>query len=339
MKYKLLAMSTEPQVNIGDYIQALAASQFLPNVDGFIERECLDRYSGDISKVIMNGWYMHHPENWPPSEKIKPLFVAMHINSKVKDALTSDANTAYLKMNQPIGCRDMYTVDLLSRKGINAYFSACLTLTLGQKYHNAEKEDTCYFVDPCVRIGKKNILLCLLSFIFFLFHFSSVIHIYKKYPMPGNAFKKLILISNFYRQYRTLFTDETLINAEYICQESRDYKDNFNTNEDRLKEAERLVKKYAKAKLVVTSRIHCALPCLGLETPVLYTYNADQNEISSCRMGGLKELFNIVEWTNGYIKSMPVISERLSKHNTILNNNQWKEYRDMLVEKCSSFID
>lgn len=81
MKYKLLAMSTERHVNIGDYVQALASSQFLPSVDGFIERERLSSYGGEVSKVIMNGWYMHHPKNWPPTPNIKPLFVAMHINS------------------------------------------------------------------------------------------------------------------------------------------------------------------------------------------------------------------------------------------------------------------
>lgn len=39
MKYKLLAVSSEDQVNIGDYIQALASAQFLPSMDGFIQRE------------------------------------------------------------------------------------------------------------------------------------------------------------------------------------------------------------------------------------------------------------------------------------------------------------
>lgn len=34
--------------------------------------------------------------------------------------------------------------------------------------------------------------------------------------------------------------------------------------------AKYLIRKYAKAKLVVTSRIHCALPCLGIETPVIF---------------------------------------------------------------------
>ena len=50
MKYKLLAVSKFPNisgVNIGDYVQALASSQFLPHIDGFIDRdEDLKDYAG-----------------------------------------------------------------------------------------------------------------------------------------------------------------------------------------------------------------------------------------------------------------------------------------------------
>lgn len=51
-----LVMSTESQVNIGDYIQGIAASQFFNNIDTYIERERLDQYRGDKCNVIMNGW-------------------------------------------------------------------------------------------------------------------------------------------------------------------------------------------------------------------------------------------------------------------------------------------
>lgn len=39
MQYKLLSVEGERETNIGDYIQALASRQFLPHVDGFINRE------------------------------------------------------------------------------------------------------------------------------------------------------------------------------------------------------------------------------------------------------------------------------------------------------------
>lgn len=119
MKYKLLAVSKFPNisgVNIGDYVQALASSQFLPHIDGFIDRdEDLKDYAGEPCKVIMNGWYMHLPQNWPPSDLIDPLFVAFHLNSGVKEVLLSSQSIAYLKSHQPIGCRDLNTLYLLSK--------------------------------------------------------------------------------------------------------------------------------------------------------------------------------------------------------------------------------
>ena len=97
MKFKLLSIRGHKECNIGDYIQALASSQFLPSIDGFVNRERLKDYDGDECKMIMNAWYIHDSTQWPPSDKIKPLFVAVHFNSSVIDTLLSDESIAYLK--------------------------------------------------------------------------------------------------------------------------------------------------------------------------------------------------------------------------------------------------
>lgn len=123
MEYKLLSISKNIDgVNIGDYTQALASSQFYPIIDGFVERDELSLYDDEDCKVIMNGWYMAQPENWPPSKHINPLFVAFHINSKARDSMLSKESIEYLKKYEPIGCRDTYTMDLVKGKGIDAYF-------------------------------------------------------------------------------------------------------------------------------------------------------------------------------------------------------------------------
>lgn len=144
IKKGVLAMSTEEYLNIGDYIQGLAPAQFFDNIDLYIERERLGAYNGEECKVIMNGWYMHRPSYWPPSPKIKPLFVAFHITTTVKDRILTDKGIEYLKKHQPIGCRDYFTRDLLLDKGIDAYFSGCMTLTLGEKYLNSENDGNIY---------------------------------------------------------------------------------------------------------------------------------------------------------------------------------------------------
>lgn len=64
VKYGLLTYRTE---NIGDEIQSIAARQFLPRVDVYVERDSLNNVVSDEKiKLIMNGWFTHKPENWPP---------------------------------------------------------------------------------------------------------------------------------------------------------------------------------------------------------------------------------------------------------------------------------
>ena len=55
-----------------------------------------------------------------------------------------------------------------------------------------------------------------------------------------------------------------------------------------------LLNKYARAKLVITSRIHCALPCLAMGTPVIFI-NGFDSFVDSCRFDGIIELFNRID--------------------------------------------
>ena len=55
-----------------------------------------------------------------------------------------------------------------------------------------------------------------------------------------------------------------------------------------LREAEALVREYARAGLVVTRNIHCALPCLALGTPVVFVIP----EFDPARFRGLVDFFN-----------------------------------------------
>ena len=123
----------------------------------------------------------------------------------------------------------------------------------------------------------------------------------------------------------------------YINQQSIEYIRKFSTDEELLKEAERLVKCYAKAKLVVTSRIHCALPCLGLGTPVIYTEDAHQSEASACRFGGLRELFNILKWNNGHLVKEFGGKIPLDDTSSWSNKATWKELAERLATQCTRF--
>jgi hypothetical protein len=126
--YGLLTYRT---TNLGDDIQSIAARQFLPQVDTFINRERLSTYDGPPVVMILNGWFKHDVMDWPPSSLITPIFVGFHLHDhKLLTAPCVD----YLKSHGPIGCRDVYTSRLLTNYGIDVFVSGCLTSTLGLSY-------------------------------------------------------------------------------------------------------------------------------------------------------------------------------------------------------------
>ncbi|PDP81665.1 polysaccharide pyruvyl transferase family protein [Prevotella intermedia] len=341
MRYQILSIGKKLPtdfINIGDYIQGVASAQFLPHLDGFIDRELVSKYEGELSKVIMNGWYMHYPENWPPSKQILPLFVALHINSNFKEQLLSKESVKYLKRYEPIGCRDYYTVNMLKDKGIDAYFSGCMTLTLGYQYHSNTKNNKVFFVDPYFK-EPSSFRDFLSNIVYLLKHWkaiSSIAYRFEYYWHRG-LFHRLV-ITSFYRQYIQLFSKEVLLNAEYVCQESRRYRKNFKTEEERFSEAQRLVKEYSQARYVVTSRIHCALPCLGVETPVLYIENVQQSETSSCRLDGIRDLFNIIENDNGFLHPLFPITLPISLDTKFTNKESWRKLASNLKDRCLKFV-
>lgn len=341
MKYKLLSVRKNNKVkaiNIGDYIQALASSQYYPHVDGFLDRdEDLNSYDEEPCKMIMNGWYMHNPQNWPPTGKIIPLFVAFHLNVLVREELTSSISVNYLKKHQPIGCRDTNTMDILTSAGIKAYFSGCMTLTLGKKYHNEEKDHTTYIVDPILSVdyGLNNIYQALRVIVR---HPLDIINLLKKDGLHlhdgKNKLKKIVKTALYYKVYSKMFSKDIIMNSTYI----HHYVENKNDDFYLLDKAEQLVKLYAKARLVITSRIHCALPCLGLETPVIYLREKADDYISTCRLGGIEDLFNMVEINDGDLQSNFKIDSVISSENYPVNKDSWKVYAQELDNRCKKFI-
>jgi hypothetical protein len=121
--------------NLEDEIQSLASEQYLPAVDGFIDRDVELDTVCEPSLLIMNGWFKHGPDHWkdgaarhwPPSEKIRPVFFGFHL---AYPELLTDAFLKYCRQWEPIGCRDKGTMKMLRAKGVEAWFSRCLTFTL-----------------------------------------------------------------------------------------------------------------------------------------------------------------------------------------------------------------
>jgi len=83
--------------------------------------------------TICNAWWMlsyNSKLDFPPPDWIIPIYISMHINNP---AILNANGVKHLKLYEPIGCRDLSTVDLLKKYNINAYFSGCLTMVLDLK--------------------------------------------------------------------------------------------------------------------------------------------------------------------------------------------------------------
>lgn len=156
MKYGIIIH--KKTANFGDDIQSYAAARQLPGVDYVLDREHLDTFA-EISKepvaVIMAAWWMWQKWNWPPADNIIPLMTSMHINnddiwhgaSPVSDEWTKGIGGEYLKAYGPLGARDLFSLDFFRERGIDAYFSGCITLTLPRQKQTADAGSYICLVD------------------------------------------------------------------------------------------------------------------------------------------------------------------------------------------------
>lgn len=321
MKYGLLTYDENKRFfNVGDNIQSLAAKQFLPKVDMLLNRERLADYKGEKVKLIMNGWFTHNIHNWVPSEDIDPIFVSFHMNNTAAPSMLNDKGIAYLKKHQPIGCRDQFTADTLKAKGIDAFFTGCLTLTLDSyKVEDSERTENIYIVDPLYSYPRPEKIF---------YNVKATI----RNILNGSAFQ----LSKKNKHLRKFIDEDLLNSAEFINQEPPS---NIYTDEQKFEMAETLLKKYARAKLVITSRIHCALPCLALGTPVIFV-NGFDSFVDSCRFDGILELFNRIDINSktGEFSSNFDLKGKIDKNTNIKNLEKHHKLANSLKEKIKSQI-
>lgn len=288
----------------------------------------------------MNGWFTNIPENWPPSDKIHPLYVSFHLNAKAMEKiLASSSNVNYFKQHEPIGCRDEYTASKLREKGIDAYFSGCLTLTLGDLYPTNVKSDKVYIVDPYFK-GSKNITDIIKAICLYMAK-PKVLHKISRGMYHSTNAKSLLLTAQYYRIYTRLFSTEIIENAEYIQHQNHEIAAMANDGV-RFEYADFLLKKYSQAGLVITGRIHCALPSIGMGTRVVFTIRHTDNFESTCRYGGLKDLFNV-----GYISNKGSYIETEDKKriqyvkslNEIPVVSKYKRFKESMIKRCRNFVN
>jgi len=347
MKNILLSYQDIYNINIGDYIQSLAAQQYFNETEEVISvnRDELLLYKGEKAKVIMNGWFTYKPKTWIPSDNITPLFVAFHLNSSIKEEALNNLNISYLKKHEPIGCRDSYTQNILSEKGINAYYSGCLTTTLGYNYSIQDKEKKDIFiVDPYSYMPNgKGVFELFKTFYQFISNYKSIIRLLKKYKNDNQytinfskiGIGRLLLLTKTYLLLKELLDEELIWKARYI---THYYMHNeYPTDKERFDRAKELLNFYGNAKYVITSRIHCAFPCLGLNTPVAYIRNLSEGDQSTCRLENTNDLLNIISLKGNKILSN-FINKKFTSNTIFSNKKEYLKNRNLLIEKCSVFF-
>lgn len=345
--------------NIGDYIQTVASMQYAGRDAELIEQEEADQFfpaDKQKRKMIMNGWFQWRAEHWPPSEYIEPLLISMHFSPLRAELLFSEKGMKFLKAHQPIGCRDLGTKELMESKGLDCYYSACATLTLGKNYGlPKEQREGIYIVDPFFEIPplKKRIL----SFFVYLFkHPLAVFKLgkntfFRDYSPMGFLDRDHSWYRRFYKAmcflytYEQKFSLDMLISAKYITHWI-DIDLAKTTAWDCVHMAEDLVKQYGSAKMMITSRIHAGLPCLAMGTPVVFVANNEVTEDSGTwntpgRLGGLLEFFRLLKLDASQFETDDEIFSSINKfdiNTDFENKTDWQIYAEQLNKSLSIFM-
>lgn len=99
--------------------------------------------------------------------------------------------------------------------------------------------------------------------------------------------------------------------------------------EDRLRRVEKLLRRYQGAKCVITSRLHCALPCLALQTPVFLIYKDEYAP-------RIQSFLSLLHYSN--IGNLGEKLQEFCVENPIENKKDYLSIRDSLTKLCRDFI-
>jgi hypothetical protein len=220
-----LKVSTE---NLGDHIQFISGLRMLSRLGveptRYVDRDNeiqtapgLEEEDGPVG-ILLNGWFKTNRREWPPHPKFAPLIYGFHIRLFQCPELVSEASIEFFRRCQPVGCRDVYTEQLLRSKGVEAFTSNCLSLTLPRRIEYPQTQTEVFVVSRDERL--KAYLPRSIGPYTFVSHYSG--------------------------------------SSDFAANMAR---------------AEALLETYrSRAKLIVTTLLHCALPAIAMGIPVVVFY-------------------------------------------------------------------
>jgi hypothetical protein len=305
MKYGLLKYSA---FNIGDDIQSLAAKQFLPRVDYLIDRDFIGSFrSKESVKVIMNGYMLLNIFAWPPPPSIIPLLISFHSAQNI-----SSKDYIYKPFDK---IRNLM-------KHINVEVPASTADSKFEDYYKTLQPIGCrdtYTLNKFQHQGLDAYLSYCLTLTL------------KQKKLKRN--NKILIVDPMIETRNKKKSTEILLehlpesfkpNLEFI---SHDIKSLMSVNA-RHQLAEEYLDEYRTAKLVITSRFHCAFPCLAFGTPFVFI----RQPASDLRFNGVEHLLDSIHPDEIYADNLTedlAFKSRSSKLEPII---------ERLENACKDFI-
>jgi len=279
--------------NIGDYIQTKAVIDMIHPINHkVLDREALNKFKGSKLKTIINGWFMENPKNWPPNNNISPLFISFHINPSAERDLLKPESLNYLKQYEPIGCRDTYTQNLLQKNGIKSYHSSCITTTFTRDKYLTNKTQP----EGVIVIGAFDRLNPSIDFSSIYRLLLSLI----KYPI--HKLKYLLKKQSFENHLR----NQNIVVKRY----QQITKRKISSHNQGLKLANEMLKEIAKSKIIITSRIHAALPALAMGLKVIFINEGLSHKNHKTRTADVNKFFLTVSLEEFFMTNLDTIQKR-----------------------------
>jgi hypothetical protein len=216
-------------------IHGLAALQFLPFVDTFVEKDtwrlsgpCLDqndttvrlrRYSSRVT-FLMDQFRLTDKTDWPPADVLNPLIISMDTHSLRSTRTPAGRGLAYLKSHGAVGSLNSSDVVSLAKREIVAYLSAGSSVLMNR------------YVDGGRSMSNKTYMVGVEPGIV-------------KSLMPAHLLTEAVQI-------------QTRVTAA------------GSNRAHRFVEANSLLEKLSAANVVITSDLNWALPCVGMGVPVVF---------------------------------------------------------------------
>lgn len=231
--------------NIGDWIQSLATLQYLPYINFLYKRDTGIKNKYDNSLLIFNAWTTDFIDFNRLNNIDKKLILSLHLANyykRNKKMIYDNKNGRFLDFSKKFSDLKKLKIKIGARD--------MYTYDLLKK----NKIDT--YLSYCLTLtlqtdiikkeDRKNIIFCDTKKIKDLNNF-----------LPRHILEKYIYVQHSSKKYKKLSFKENI----YKCIE--------------------LLNLYKNAKLVITTRLHCALPCLAFRTPVIYISNKEDKRINN----------------------------------------------------------